>query len=160
MTDIRVGFGFDAHRLAEGKKLMLGGIYIPFEKGLEGHSDADVLLHAICDALLGAAALGNLGVHFPDKDDSYRAIESSFFLDRVVGMIRSAGYEVGNIDTTLVLQRPKIQPYVSEMRKHIAGVLNIDISQVSVKATTTEGLGFEGREEGITAYASVLIIKK
>ena len=159
MPDIRVGFGFDAHRLAEGKKLMLGGIYIPFEKGLDGHSDADVLLHAICDALLGAAALGDLGVHFSDKDDSYRDLESSFFLDRVAGMIRDAGFMVGNIDTTVALQKPRIQPYVLKMRRHIAGVLNIDVSQVSVKATTTEGLGYEGREEGIAAYASVLITK-
>lgn len=160
MTNLRIGFGLDAHRLIEGKKLMLGGISIPFEMGLEGYSDADVLLHALCDALLGAAALGDLGVYFSDKDNVFKDLESSFFLEKVAGMIRNSGYEVGNIDTTLVLQRPKIQPYVSEMRKHIAGVLNIDISQVSVKATTTDGLGYEGREEGIAAYASVLITKK
>ena len=159
IPDIRIGFGFDAHPLAENRKLMLGGVFIPNGKGLAGHSDADALLHAICDALLGAAALGDLGVHFSDKDDSYRDLESSFFLDRVAGMIRYAGFKVGNIDTTVVLQRPKIQPYVLKMRKHIAEVLNIDISQVSVKATTTEKLGYEGREEGIAAYASVLIMK-
>ena len=157
--DFRIGFGFDAHQFVEGRKLMLGGVLVPFEKGLAGHSDADVLLHAVCDALLGAAALGDLGVHFSDKDDSYRDLESSFFLDRVAGMIRNSGYKVGNIDSTIVLQKPKIQPYIPRMRKHIAGVLNIDITQVSVKATTTEGLGYEGREEGIAAYASVLIHK-
>lgn len=159
MEDFRVGFGFDAHPLVDGRRLMLGGIYIPFEKGLDGHSDADVLLHAISDALLGAAALGDLGFHFPDKDDTYRDLKSSVFLDRVAGMIRNAGYKVGNIDSTLVLQKPKIQPYISKMRKAIAEILNIDISRVSVKATTTEGLGYEGRKEGVSAYATVLIKK-
>lgn len=157
MPDFRVGFGFDTHPLVEGRKLILGGVFIPFEKGLAGHSDADVLLHAICDALLGAAALGDLGVHFSDKDNAYKDIESSIFLDRVAQMIRDAGYKIGNIDTTVVLQKPKIQPYILKMRKHIAEILSIDLMQVSVKATTTEGLGYEGREEGISAYATVLI---
>jgi len=159
MSDFRVGFGFDAHPLTSGRKLILGGVLIPFEKGLLGHSDADVLLHAISDALLGASALGDLGVHFPDKDDNFKDRESSFFLKSVAEMIANAGYKVGNIDSTLVLQRPKIQPYIAAMRKNIASGLNIDVSQVSVKATTTEQMGFTGREEGIAAYASVLIQK-
>lgn len=159
MPDIRVGFGFDAHPLVKGRKLVLGGVMIPFEKGLSGHSDADVLLHALADALLGAAALGDLGTHFPDQDDRFRNTESSFFLEKVAGMVRDAGFKAGNVDATLVLQNPKIQPYVSEMRKNIGKILNIGFSQVSVKATTTEGLGFTGQEQGVAAYAVVLIEK-
>ncbi len=159
MSDFRVGFGFDAHPLTSGRKLILGGVLILFEKGLSGHSDADVLLHAISDALLGAAALGDLGVHFPDNDDNFKDRESSYFLKRVADMINSLGFKIGNIDSTLVMEKPKIQPYVSEMRRKIASILNIDDSQVSVKATTTERMGFTGRKEGIAAYASVLIEK-
>ncbi len=159
MSDFRVGFGFDAHPLISGRKLILGGVLIPFDKGLSGHSDADVLLHAISDALLGAAALGDLGVHFSDEDDNFKDRESSFFLKRVADMINDAGFKIGNIDSTLVMEKPKIQPYISAMRETIAAVLNIDVSKVSVKATTTERMGFTGREEGISAYASVLIEK-
>ncbi len=157
MADFRVGFGFDAHRLTGGRKLVLGGVPIPYEKGLEGHSDADVLLHALCDALLGAAALGDLGVHFPDHDENFRDRESMFFLQQVREMLWEKGYDVGNVDATLVLQKPKIQPHIPGMRQKIARVLKIDVSRVSVKATTTEGMGFTGREEGIAAYATVLI---
>lgn len=157
MQQIRVGFGFDAHPLVKRRELMLGGVLIPFEKGLYGHSDADVLLHAISDALLGAAALGDMGTHFPDHDTRFKDMKSSFFLKEVAGMLREAGYKAENIDATVVLQKPKIQPYILKMRKHIATILNMDISRVSVKAATTEGLGYQGRGEGAAAYASVLI---
>ncbi|MBE0650804.1 MAG: 2-C-methyl-D-erythritol 2,4-cyclodiphosphate synthase [Bacteroidales bacterium] len=159
MPDFRIGFGFDAHQFSEGRKLILGGVSIPFEKGLAGHSDADVLLHAISDALLGAAALDDLGTHFPDNDDNFKDKESSFFLRCVLEMVENEGFEIGNIDSTLVMQKPKIQPYISEMRKNIASIIKIDVSQVSIKAKTTEGMGFTGREEGIAAYATVLIRK-
>lgn len=159
MSDFRVGFGFDAHPLTGGRKLILGAVTIPFEKGLAGHSDADVLLHAVCDALLGAAALGDMGVHFPDHKEDFKDKESSFFLKSVFEMVTQAGFEVGNIDASLVLQKPKIQPYIPEMRKNMASVLKIEVDQVSVKAKTTEGMGFTGREEGVAAYATVLIRK-
>lgn len=159
MPDFRIGFGFDAHQFSEGRKLILGGVNIPFEKGLAGHSDADVLLHAISDALLGAAASGDLGMHFPDNDDNFKDKESSFFLKSVLEMVENEGFEIGNIDSTLVVQKPKIQPYIPEIRKNIASIIKVDVSKVSVKAKTTEGMGFTGREEGIAAYATVLIRK-
>ena len=146
------------HRLAEGLPLWLGGVQIPHSHGLVGHSDADVLLHAACDALLGAAALGDIGYHFPDTDPQYRGISSLVLLRHVGRLLEEKGYRVGNIDATVVAQRPKLAPYISQMRANIAEVLGIDIDSVSVKATTTEHLGFEGREEGISAQAVALIL--
>jgi 2-C-methyl-D-erythritol 2,4-cyclodiphosphate synthase len=155
--NFRIGFGYDVHRLQEGLPFWLGGVEIEHHAGAVGHSDADVLLHAICDALLGAAALGDIGEHFPDTDPAYKGISSSILLERTIELIRSKGYEIGNIDTTVCLQTPKIKPYIPEMRKQIAQTLNVDESLVSVKATTEEKLGFTGRQEGISAYAVVLI---
>ena len=153
----RTGFGFDVHRLAEGYDLWLGGINIPHSVGAVGHSDADVLLHAICDALLGATALGDIGAHFPDTDEKYKGIDSKLLLKEVVALIKNKGYNIGNIDSTVALQEPKIRPYIDEMRSTIAKICNIESDRVSVKATTTEKLGFVGKEEGVSAYASVLI---
>ena len=155
--NFRIGFGYDVHRLQEGLPFWLGGVEIEHHAGAVGHSDADVLLHAICDALLGAAALGDIGEHFPDTDPAYKGISSSILLQRTIELIRSKGYEIGNIDTTVCLQTPKINPYIPEMRKQIAQILNVDEGVVSVKATTEEKLGFTGRQEGISAYAVVLI---
>jgi 2-C-methyl-D-erythritol 2,4-cyclodiphosphate synthase len=155
--NFRIGFGYDVHRLQEGLPFWLGGVEIEHHAGAVGHSDADVLLHAICDALLGAAALGDIGEHFPDTDPAYKGISSSILLQRTIQLIRSKGYEIGNIDTTVCLQTPKIKPYIPEMRKQIAQTLNVDEGLVSVKATTEEKLGFTGRQEGISAYAVVLI---
>ncbi len=155
--NFRIGFGYDVHRLQEGLPFWLGGVEIEHHAGALGHSDADVLLHAICDALLGAAALGDIGQHFPDTDPAYKGISSSILLQRTIELIRSKGYEIGNIDTTVCLQTPKIKPYIPEMRKQIAQTLNVDEGLVSVKATTEEKLGFTGRQEGISAYAVVLI---
>lgn len=154
---IRTGIGYDVHQLQEGLPLFLGGIAIPHTKGLVGHSDADVLLHAICDALLGAAALGDIGQHFPDNDSSYKGIDSKILLKRTAELVAGAGYHIVNVDSILCLQRPKVAPYIPDMRHTIAQVLNLPDDQVSVKATTTEHLGFEGREEGISAIANVLI---
>lgn len=156
---MRVGFGYDVHALAESRRLVLGGVEIPYEKGLLGHSDADVLLHAIMDALLGAAALGDIGKHFPDTDNSFKDIDSLVLLSKTNDILGSHGFSVNNIDTTIVAQAPKISPYIDEMRKNISRVLNIDISRVSVKATTTEHLGFEGRKEGISAYAIATVLQ-
>ena len=153
----RIGFGYDVHRLKAGIPFWLGGVQIPHNKGALGHSDADVLLHAICDALLGAAALGDIGEHFPDTDPAYKGISSSILLQETIQLIRSKGYEIGNIDTTVCLQTPKIKPYIPEMRTKIAQILNVSEELVSVKATTEEKLGFTGREEGISAYAVALI---
>ena len=153
----RIGFGYDVHRLAAGESLWLGGIQIPHEKGTVGHSDADVLLHAICDALLGALALGDIGTHFPDTDPAYRGIASSELLQKTMELVRSHGYRVVNLDSTLCLQAPKIAPHIPAMQRHIAGVLRVEPGQVSVKATTEERLGFTGREEGVSAYAVVLL---
>lgn len=153
----RIGFGFDVHRLETGRKFILGGVEIPFEKGLLGHSDADVLIHAICDALLGAAALGDIGKHFPDTDERYKGISSVNLLEHVGELIKKNGYTVGNIDSTLVLQKPKIASYVDSMRSNIARRLKISIDAVSVKATTNEGLGFIGSGEGAVAYAVAMI---
>lgn len=153
----RIGFGYDVHRLEEGIPFWLGGIEIPHHKGARGHSDADVLTHAICDAMLGAAALGDIGTHFPDTDKSYKGISSMVLLKNCMELLRSEGYEIGNIDSTICLQTPKIMPYIKQMREQIAGQLGIKDSQVSVKATTEEGLGFTGKEEGVSAYAVVLM---
>jgi 2-C-methyl-D-erythritol 2,4-cyclodiphosphate synthase len=154
---MRIGFGFDVHRLQDGLPLWLGGVNIPHEKGLLGHSDADVLIHAICDALLGAAALGDLGTHFPDTDPTYKGIDSKKLLERVVNLVEEEGYTLNNADCTVVAQKPRIAPYLGQIRDTLAGILRIPVGQVSVKATTTEKLGFEGREEGISVYATVLI---
>lgn len=153
----RIGFGYDVHRLAAGESLWLGGVQIPHVKGTVGHSDADVLLHAICDALLGALALGDIGTHFPDTDPAYRGIASTELLRKTMELVRRGGYQVVNLDTTLCLQAPKIAPHIPAMRRHIATALNVDPGQVSVKATTEERLGFTGREEGVSAYAVVLL---
>jgi len=156
---MRVGVGFDAHRLVEGRKLVLGGVTIPFDRGLLGHSDADVLVHAINDALLGAAALGDIGKHFPDTDLKYKDIRSLLLMERVREILEIQGYCVVNIDSVICAQKPKLAPYIDEMRKNIAEVLKISLDQVSVKATTTEGMGYEGRGEGISAQAVCLIEK-
>lgn len=151
--DQRVGFGYDVHRLVAGRKLILGGVELPFEKGLLGHSDADVLCHALADALLGAAAMGDIGKHFPDTDLRFRGISSLVLLRHVGGLIRSHNFEIINVDSTIVLQQPKISPYVTPMRENIANALGVQINQVSVKATTNEGLGYIGTEDGAAAYA-------
>lgn len=154
---MRIGTGYDVHKLVEGRKLILGGVEIPYEKGLLGHSDADVLLHAIMDALLGAAALGDIGQHFPDTDPEYEGADSLKLLAEVGKILRDAGYQIGNIDATAIAQRPKLMPYLPEMRQNVAGALGIDVSQVSIKATTEEHLGFTGRGEGISTQAVALI---
>jgi 2-C-methyl-D-erythritol 2,4-cyclodiphosphate synthase len=155
----RVGFGFDVHQLKEGLDFWLGGIIVPHTKGGLGHSDADVLIHTICDALLGAANLGDIGKHFPDTQAEYKGIDSKILLKEVMVLIRNKGYEIGNIDSTICLQTPKIGHYIPEMQKVLATCMNIDVDQVSIKATTTEKLSFVGREEGVSAYATVLINK-
>ena len=157
---IRVGTGYDVHALAEGLPLWLGGVLVPHSHGLVGHSDADVLLHAICDALLGAAALGDIGKHFPDTDPQYRGISSLKLLAHVGTLLAANGYTIGNIDSTLVAQKPKVAAYIPQMRHNIADTLGLDVERVSVKATTTEHLGFEGREEGISAQAVALLNEK
>ena len=149
--------GYDVHRLAEGRDLILGGVKIPYEKGLLGHSDADVLLHAVMDALLGAAALGDIGQHFPDTDDAYRGISSVKLLEQVGELLWKHQYRIGNIDATVIAQRPKLSPYREEMRRNIAEALRIPVSLVNVKATTEEGLGFTGSGEGISAQAAALL---
>lgn len=157
---IRIGHGYDVHRLAEGYKLFLGGVEIPFEKGLVGHSDADVLLHAICDSLLGASALGDIGFHFPPSDPQFKGISSLKLLERVVALVSEKGYSVVNIDSTVAAEKPKLSPFIQTMRARIADCVGIDKEFVSVKATTEEGLGFSGRGEGISATAVCLIEKK
>lgn len=154
---MRIGTGYDVHRLGEGLPLWLGGVSVPHSHGLIGHSDADVLLHAVCDALLGAAAMGDIGKHFPDTDPQYKGISSLKLLAHVGRLLQEKGYHVENIDSTVAAQRPKLAPYIQQMRQNIADTLGIDVDCVSVKATTTEHLGFEGREEGISAQAVVLI---
>lgn len=154
---MRIGNGYDVHRLQEGRKLVLGGVEIPYPLGLEGHSDADVLLHAICDALLGAAGLRDIGHHFPDTDMRYKDINSLYLLGEVADKLNQVGYKVLNIDSTIIAQKPKLAPYIDQMCQNIAEVLQIEIGQVNVKATTTEGLGFTGRKEGIAALAVALI---
>lgn len=156
---MRIGSGFDVHRLAENRKLILGGVDIPFEKGLDGHSDADVLVHALMDAILGALCLGDIGGHFPPSDETYRGADSMKLLDAVCSMMREKGYQIGNVDLTIIAEKPKMAPHILAMRQNIAARLDTDIENVSVKATTTEKLGFTGREEGIAAFASVLLTK-
>lgn len=157
---MRIGFGYDVHKLVKERKLILGGVEIPSEFGLLGHSDADVLLHAVMDALLGACALGDIGKFFPDTDESFKGISSVALLENVSRIIEENGFEVNNIDATVALQRPKIAPYIGNMRKNIADALKTDVSNVGVKATTTEKLGFEGRGEGVSAYAVCTVLKK
>lgn len=157
--DIRIGNGYDVHKLIEGRDLILGGVKIDYEKGLLGHSDADVLIHAIMDAILGAMAKEDIGYHFPDTSDEYLDIDSRVLLRRVYAMVKEEGYSISNIDATVIMQRPKLRPYIDEMRANIAKDLEINIDRVSVKATTTENLGFEGREEGVSAIASTILLK-
>lgn len=153
----RIGSGVDFHQLTEGRELWIGGVKIPHTKGALGHSDADVLLHAICDAILGALALGDIGTHFPDTDQAFKDIDSKILLKRSIDLINTKGYKVVNIDSTLCLQSPKIKPYIQQMQETIASVAGISPNDVSVKATTTERLGFVGREEGLQAFATVLL---
>jgi 2-C-methyl-D-erythritol 2,4-cyclodiphosphate synthase len=153
----RSGFGIDFHRLVKGKDLWIGGVKIPFKKGATGHSDADVLLHAICDALLGAAALGDIGEHFPDTDPTLKNIDSKILLQKTVEIIKNAGYSIQNIDSTVCLEEPRIKPFAGQIQDIIAGIAGIAVSQVSVKATTTEKMGFVGKGKGIAAYATVLL---
>jgi 2-C-methyl-D-erythritol 2,4-cyclodiphosphate synthase len=154
---LRIGYGIDFHQLVEGRALVIGGVTIPHHKGALGHSDADVLLHAICDALLGAACLGDIGVHFPDTSSEFKNIDSKILLAKTRVLIEAEGYSVGNIDASLCLEAPKIKPYVSQMQETIAGILGIGIKDVSIKATTTETMGFVGRQEGLVAHAVCLI---
>ncbi|MDN5215285.1 2-C-methyl-D-erythritol 2,4-cyclodiphosphate synthase [Fulvivirgaceae bacterium BMA12] len=158
--NIRVGQGYDVHQLKEGHPFWLGGIQIDHTHGAVGHSDADVLIHVICDALLGAANLRDIGFHFSDKDAQYKGIDSKILLKKTLELIRDKGYEVGNIDTTVCLQAPKLNPYIPDIKTCLAGVIGTDMDNISVKATTTEKLGFVGRKEGVSAYATVLIYKK
>lgn len=154
---MRIGHGYDVHRLIAGRKLVLGGVEIPYILGLDGHSDADVLLHAIMDALLGAAALGDIGRLFPDTDPAYKGISSVLLLETVAARIREAGYEVGNVDATVIAQKPKLAPHIPAMREIVAKTLGVDLDQINIKATTEEHLGFSGREEGIAAHAVCLL---
>ena len=153
----RIGFGVDFHQLAEGRELVIGGIHVPHNKGAVGHSDADVLLHAICDALLGAANLGDIGVHFPDTDSKYKNIDSKILLRETISLIKKNNYQLVNIDSTLCLQEPKIKPYIPQMQKAIAECIDTSENNISIKATTTEQMGFVGRKEGVVAYATVLL---
>ena len=157
--DIRVGFGYDVHKLVADRDLWLGGIKIDYELGLLGHSDADVLIHAICDALLGAANMRDIGYHFPDTAGEYKDIDSKILLFDTMELLRDAGYTLGNIDATVAAERPKLNPHIPEMKRVMADVLQVDVEDISIKATTTEKLGFTGRQEGIAAYATVLIQK-
>ncbi|MBO4468380.1 MAG: 2-C-methyl-D-erythritol 2,4-cyclodiphosphate synthase [Clostridia bacterium] len=154
---MRIGHGYDVHKLVNNRKLIIGGVEIPFEKGLLGHSDADVLLHAICDSLLGAAAIGNIGKLFPDTDEKYKDIDSLVLLTEVGGLIKKQGYKIQNIDATVIAQNPKLSPYINSMRENVSSALGISADDVSIKATTEEGLGFSGRGEGIAAHAVCLI---
>jgi 2-C-methyl-D-erythritol 2,4-cyclodiphosphate synthase len=159
MTDIRVGYGYDVHQFAEGRRLILGGIEIPWHMGLLGHSDADVLLHAINDALLGALALGDIGTHFPDTDPVWKGADSTKLLEFSFGMIKERGYRVQNLDATVVAENPKLKPYIHQMQQRIGKLLDIETDRVSIKATTSERMGFIGRNEGIAAMAVILLVK-
>ncbi len=156
---IRIGFGYDMHRLAENREFWMGGIKIPFEKGLQGHSDADVLIHAICDAMLGAANLRDIGFHFPDTLATYENIDSKILLSKTLSLLKDKGYTLGNIDATICAERPKLNPQIPAMQEKLSEILHMDVDDISIKATTSEKMGFVGREEGITAYAVVLIEK-
>ena len=156
---MRVGLGYDVHRLVEGRDLILGGVKIPYEKGLLGHSDADVLLHALADALLGAAALGDIGRHFPDTDERYRGISSLILLEKAYTLVKERGYSLGNADMVIIMQKPKLKEYIPFMEENIAGALSCEKERISVKATTEEGLGFTGQGEGVSAKAIVLLEK-
>ncbi len=160
MSNFRIGHGFDVHQLVAGRPCIIGGVTIPFERGLLGHSDADVLLHAICDALLGAAALGDIGKHFPDSDSRYKGIDSRKLLREVAALVRSKGFEPGNVDATLIAEAPRMAPHITAMVANIAADLGLDVSAVNVKATTTEKLGFTGRGEGIAAEAVCLLLSR
>lgn len=157
--NFRVGMGFDVHQLAPGNKFILGGVELEFNKGPVAHSDGDVLIHAICDALLGAAALGDIGYHFPDNDSSLKGVDSKIILEKTLKIVRDEGFEVGNVDSTICLEKPKIAGYIVKMKEVLASVMKIDEGQISIKATTSEKMGFVGREEGVTAYAVALIYK-
>ena len=158
--NFRTGFGFDVHAFAEGRKLIIGGVEIPHDKGLEGHSDADVLLHAICDAMLGALALGDIGIHFPNTDEKWKNADSAILLKYVNELILSEGYEIGNLDCVIAMENPKISPYINQIRNRISEILNTNVKQISIKATTTEKLGFIGRSEGAASFATVLLSQK
>ena len=156
----RIGFGYDAHRLVEGRPLILGGISISFGKGLLGHSDADVLTHAVIDAILGALAMGDMGRHFPDTDPAFKDIQSLRMLEQVLGWVREAGYQVNNVDSTIVAQKPKLAPHLPDIQVRLSEILQLPVHQISVKAKTSEGMGFCGREEGIEAFAVVSLVRK
>lgn len=156
---IRVGFGFDVHQLREGNDLWLGGIKLSHTKGAVGHSDADVLIHAICDALLGASGMRDIGFHFPDTSAEFKEIDSKILLERVMQLLKKEGYSIGNIDCTLVLEMPKINPHIDEMKRTLASILNVEVNDIAIKATTNEKMGYVGREEGVCAYAVALIQK-
>ena len=158
--NFRIGHGYDVHALQEGLRLVLGGVEIPYEKGFVAHSDGDVAIHAICDALLGAAALGDIGLHFPDTSSAYKGIDSKELLRRVVALLGEQGYTIGNVDCTIRMQRPKLRPYIDAMRRALADAMGVGDDRVSVKATTTEHLGFEGREEGVSVSAVALIYRR
>lgn len=158
--NFRTGIGFDVHAFSDGRKLIIGGIEIPFEKGLEGHSDADVLLHAICDAMLGALALGDIGIHFPNTDAKWKDADSTMLLKHVMSLVDEKGYELGNLDCVLAMEKPKISPYLVQITKKLSSILHVDVDQISIKATTTEKLGFIGRTEGVASFATVLLVKK
>ena len=155
--NMRIGMGYDVHKLTENRKLILGGVDIPYEKGMLGHSDADVLIHAIMDAILGAAALGDIGKHFPDTDPAYEGISSIKLMEHVAGLLRENGFEIGNIDATVIAQKPKLAAYIPQMRQNMADALDIEVSQINVKATTEEGLGFTGAGQGIASQAICLL---
>lgn len=159
MTDFRIGHGYDVHALKEGLRMVLGGVEIPYSKGFVAHSDGDVAIHAVCDALLGAAALGDIGLHFPDTAEEYRGADSKVLLEKVSQLLHKEGYTIGNVDCTIRAQRPKLRPYIDSMRAAMGVAMGVGIDRVSVKATTTEQLGFEGREEGVSVSAVALIFK-
>jgi 2-C-methyl-D-erythritol 2,4-cyclodiphosphate synthase len=157
---IRIGFGYDAHRLIKGRLLILGGVQIPYDLGLEGHSDADVLIHSLMDAILGAMGKGDIGMHFPDSDQAYRGIDSTLLLIKVMELARQEGYAINNADNTIVAQRPKLAPFIQTMRDGLSNILGVSCDRINIKATTTEGMGFCGRGEGIASYSVVSLVKK